>query len=71
MTSPPSIPRDSAVHVRRRGRNFAVLGVLLGFIAVVFLISVVKIRTGGFSEGFDHVARPQLVPAEDTTEAGR
>lgn len=58
--------RDSAVHVRRRGRNFGVLAILVAFMVVIFAITVVKIRTGGFSEGFDHVARPALIPGQTT-----
>ena len=57
--------RDSEMHVQRRGRNFGLLAVLVAFIAVIFGITLVKIETGGLSEGFDHVARPALVPAED------
>ncbi|WP_308918265.1 hypothetical protein [Jannaschia sp. LMIT008] len=63
--------RESETHSRRRGRNFGVLGVLVGFIVIVFGITIAKIQTGGFSEGFDHVARPALAaePIEgETTE---
>jgi hypothetical protein len=60
--------KDSDVHIARRGRNFGVLGVLLAFIVIVFGITVAKIQTGGFSEGFDHVARPALVPQEEAPE---
>jgi hypothetical protein len=60
--------KESETHLARRGRNFGVLGVLLAFIVVVFGITVAKIETGGFSEGFDHVARPALVPAEGAGE---
>ena len=58
------IHRESDMHVRRRGRNMGLLAVLLGFIAVIFLITVVKVRTGGLSEGFDHVLRPQMVETQ-------
>lgn len=56
--------RDHELHIRRRGRNLGLLGVLLAFIIVIFGLTVVKVRTGGFSEAFDHVARPAIVPAE-------
>jgi hypothetical protein len=58
--------KDSDTHIQRRGRNFGVLGVLLAFIVIVFGITVAKIETGGFSEGFDHVSRPAMIPQEDT-----
>lgn len=59
---------EHEVHHRRKGRNFGILGVLLAFILIVFGVTVAKIQTGGFSEGFDHVARPALVPTEEGTE---
>ena len=61
--------RDSEVHVRRRGRNFGVLALLLAFMAVVFAVTVVKIRTGGLAEGFDHAPRTSVLPA--SAEASR
>ncbi|UWQ18828.1 hypothetical protein [Jannaschia sp. M317] len=60
--------QDHELHTRRRGRNFGVLGVLLAFIVIVFGVTVAKVQTGGFSEGFDHVARPALIPGQ--TEGG-
>ncbi|SFJ32651.1 hypothetical protein [Jannaschia pohangensis] len=60
--------QDHEMHIRRRGRNFGLLAVLLGFIVIIFGVTVVKIRTGGFSEGFDHVARPALVPIEEADQ---
>jgi hypothetical protein len=55
---------ESDVHVRRRGRNFGVLAVLLGFIAIIFMITIVKIREGGFSQAFDHVLRPEMIEGQ-------
>ncbi|MEM9145056.1 MAG: hypothetical protein AAGC57_02585 [Pseudomonadota bacterium] len=34
--------RDHELHDRRRGRNLGVLAVLLGFILLLFLVTVVK-----------------------------
>jgi hypothetical protein len=59
---------EHEVHGRRRNRNFGVLGVLLAFIVIVFGVTVAKIQTGGFSEGFDHVARPALAIDPEGTE---
>ena len=59
---------ESDTHVRRRGRNFGVLALLLGFILLVFLVTVVKVREGGLAERFDHVLRPQMIPAEGAGE---
>ena len=64
---PPRIEPLHEVHTRRKGRNLGVLLALIGMIVVVFLLTVVKVRTGGFSEAFDHVVRPQLaIEAQET-----
>ena len=63
---PPRIAPLHEVHARRKGRNLGVLAALIGMIVVVFLLTVVKVRTGGFSEAFDHVVRPQMaIQAEE------
>ena len=61
--------RDHELHARRRGRNVGLMLVLLAFIGVVFGITVVKVRSGGLAEAFDHVARPSLVPAAEAPAA--
>ena len=57
---------EHELHGRRRGRNLGLLGVLIGFIAIVFGLTVVKVQ--GLDdirqfESFDHVARPALETA--------
>ncbi|MEM8823738.1 MAG: hypothetical protein AAGF30_09035 [Pseudomonadota bacterium] len=59
---------EHELHYRRRGRNFGVLFVLLAFIAIVFGVTMVKVETGGLSEGFDHVLRPALIPTDEVSE---
>lgn len=56
---------ESEVHVRRKGRNFGTLGLLIGFAAIVFGLSVVKITHVGPTEKFDHVVRPALAIAAE------
>ncbi|GMG81827.1 hypothetical protein LNKW23_10400 [Paralimibaculum aggregatum] len=34
--------RDHELHKRRRGRNLGVLAVLLGFAALLFIVTIVK-----------------------------
>lgn len=34
--------REHALHRRRRGRNYAVLGVLLAFVALMFAVTIAK-----------------------------
>lgn len=60
--------RDHELHTRRKGRNFGVLAVLLAFIVLMFGLTVVKIQTGGFSEGFDHAVRPTSLPVVEPVE---
>jgi len=49
------------LHRRRQSRNFGIALVLVGFIVVVFGLTVVKVRTLGAVQGFDHVVRPELM----------
>ncbi len=48
------------LHERRKSRNMGVGLVLAGLIAIVFGLTVVKVRSGFSIEGFDHVVRPGL-----------
>lgn len=62
---------EHELHERRKGRNYGVGLLLIGFIAIVFGLTVVKVLqlgdTGQF-ERTDHVLRPQLIPDEGATE---
>ncbi len=51
------------IHERRKGRNLGVAGLLVGFAAIVFGLSVVKVSENGPVQGFDHVVRPEMLPA--------
>ncbi len=60
---------EHEIHTRRRGRNIGVGLLLLGFITIVFGLTVVKVLELGNArqfETFDHVARPQIIPQEGT-----
>jgi hypothetical protein len=52
------------LHERRKSRNFGVGLVLIGLIAVVFALTVVKVTRGDPMQAFDHVVRPELEIAE-------
>ncbi len=57
---------EHELHARRRGRNTGLGLVLVGLVAIVFGLTVVKVlnlETLAQFERFDHVARPQLDPA--------
>lgn len=61
-----SFQEPHEMHKRRFGRNLGVGLTLAAFIAIVFALTIVKINNGGTIEGFDHAARPGLVPSENT-----
>ncbi|SFR58154.1 hypothetical protein [Litoreibacter janthinus] len=52
---------EHELHKRRFGRNLGVGLLLVGFVAIVFGLTVVKVQNTGFVEGYDHVARPALI----------
>ena len=49
------------LHKRRASRNVGLGLVLAAFVAIMFGLSIVKIRATGGVQGFDHVVRPELV----------
>jgi len=57
-----SIQVEHDLHKRRFGRNVGVGLILVGFIAIVFGLTVVKVKNTGFVEGFDHSVRYELDP---------
>lgn len=59
---------EHELHKRRLGRNLGLGLVLLAFVALVFGLTVVKVTRIGQTQGFDHVVRPELVPAEGATK---
>lgn len=61
---------EHELHVRRRSRNVGLLVVLLAFAALVFGLTMVKVKTGSGAalQGFDHQVRPALLPREDGVE---
>jgi len=66
-----AIKVEHEVHERRKGRNFGVGALLVGFIGIVFALTVVKVLQLGDArqfENFDHVARPAIIPQEGDSE---
>ncbi len=43
MSAASSDERDAALKKRRRGRNWALLLALLGFVGLIYLLTVVKV----------------------------
>ncbi len=59
-----AIKAEHEIHSRRKSRNIGLGLVLVGFVAVIFGLTVVKVQNIGAVQGFDHVLRPELVTDE-------
>lgn len=59
---------EHELHGRRRSRNVGLGVVLIGFVALVFALTVVKVQQGGMLEAFDHQPRVSLLPADEPAE---
>ncbi|KKL82854.1 hypothetical protein LCGC14_1980580 [marine sediment metagenome] len=59
-----AIHAEHEIHTRRFSRNLGVGLVLVGFVAIVFALTVVKVQQLGAQQGFDHVLRPEMLPAD-------
>ena len=64
-----AITRDSDMHKRRFSRNMGLGVVLIGFVALVFGLTVVKVQGGSKMEAFDHQPRVSALPASEPVEA--
>ena len=65
---------EHELHGRRRGRNLWVGLILVGLVAIVFGLTVVKVlnlENIAQFERFDHVARPALEPAPEPQGEGQ
>jgi len=62
------ITETHEIHKRRFGRNLGVALTLAGFVAIVFLLTMSKIRNGGTVEAFDHAVRPSITQSEGDSE---
>ncbi|MDN5567322.1 MAG: hypothetical protein L0G27_00980 [Paracoccus sp. (in: a-proteobacteria)] len=63
-----AIRAEHEIHERRRSRNVGLGLVLLCFVALVFALTVVKVRQGELMEAFDHQPRVSLTPLEDAPQ---
>ncbi len=48
------------IHERRKSRNIGLGLTLVGFVAIVFALTVVKVTRGDPMQAFDHVVRPEM-----------
>jgi hypothetical protein len=58
---------EHEIHKRRFSRNLGVGLALAAFVALVFALTVVKVKRGEPMQGYDHTYSPALLPKEDTT----
>lgn len=58
------IQAEHEIHRRRFSRNVGTGLVLVGFIAVVFGLTIAKVRTGAPMEAFDHQPRSSITVSE-------
>jgi hypothetical protein len=66
-----AIKVEHELHERRRGRNSGVFLLLIGFVALVFLLTMVKVTQLGDARMFeasDHVLRPALLTADEAAQ---
>jgi hypothetical protein len=65
------IAQTHEMHRRRFGRNLGVALCLVAFAAVVFGLTVAKIREGASMEAYDHTPRVSVTPpVQDAVEGG-
>ncbi|NNJ64001.1 MAG: hypothetical protein HKP16_00425 [Xanthomonadales bacterium] len=58
------IRAEHELHTRRKSRNIGLGLTLVGLVAVVFGLTVVKVTRGDPMQGFDHVVRPEMEVVE-------
>ena len=59
------ITETHEIHTRRFGRNVGVALCLVGFCAVVFGLTIAKVRQGSLLEAHDHQPRASVLPLEE------
>ncbi len=57
-----AITQTHELHKRRFGRNLGVALCLVAFMAIVFGLTIAKIREGASMEAFDHTPRVSITP---------
>ena len=60
------ITQTHDIHRRRFSRNLGVALCLVAFMAIVFGLTVAKIREGASMEAYDHAPRVSITPPVET-----
>jgi len=58
------IRKDHELHIRRRRSNYLLGGVLLGFIVLIYFLTIAKMKGGASMEAYDYTYRPSLTVEE-------
>lgn len=58
---------EHELHRRRFGRNLGLGLTLVAFVALVFALTVVKVKRGDPLQGYDHVVQPEALPDGEGT----
>lgn len=56
---------EHELHKRRFSRNLGLGLTLAAFVALVFALTVVKVKRGDPMQGYDHTYQPALLPKEE------
>ena len=54
------IRSDDDFYAKRKNRNFWLAICLVGFILMIFFVTIAKLSTGEMIEGFDHTLRTSI-----------
>ena len=63
-----AIAREHELHKRRLGRNMGLGLSLLAFVALVFMLTISKVKRGESLEAYDYEKRISLTPAPEASE---
>ena len=53
------------IHKVKNSSNIGLGLILIGFVVLVFSVTVVKLSTGQSMQGFDHILRPEMVKTNE------
>ena len=65
MADTKGLTATHEIHSRRLGRNVGTALCLIGFCAIVFGLTIAKVREGGLLEANDHVPRASQLPVTE------
>jgi len=57
--------KEHELHKRRARSNYLILAVLLGFVGLIFAVTIAKMKRGESMEAYDHTPRQSIVPKDN------